>query len=145
VVDSGDRRPFVRETLLSDDRATIGKKSTPAPRWLGEALAFVLERVGPKGLEFARYSIEYHTLRNFIYVQRTFRPEHARRHVPQYSKRIFDAYDQQGELSQRAKLTSWEEEEAGEGVDMGVMASAGVPAAAAALVVAGLALLAATQ
>ena len=38
-------------------RAKLGKAPSPAPRWLGNALAWVLGLLGPKGLEFAKYSI----------------------------------------------------------------------------------------
>lgn len=38
-------------------RAKLGKGPNPAPRWLGNTLAWVLGLVGPKGLEFAKYSI----------------------------------------------------------------------------------------
>jgi len=27
-------------------------------------------QIGPKGLEFARYSLDYHTIRNYLYVNR---------------------------------------------------------------------------
>ena len=30
------------------------------PRWAGDLLAKLLLRLGPSGLEFGRYSIEYH-------------------------------------------------------------------------------------
>ena len=38
-------------------RAKLGRAPDPAPRWLGNALAWLLGLVGPKGLEFAKYSI----------------------------------------------------------------------------------------
>lgn len=44
-------------------RAKLGKAPDPAPRWLGNALAWVLGLVGPKGLEFAKYSVDYHYIR----------------------------------------------------------------------------------
>jgi hypothetical protein len=44
-------------------RAKLGKFQGPAPRWLGNILARVLTWLGPKGLEFARYSIDYHYIR----------------------------------------------------------------------------------
>ena len=47
----------------------MGKGPKPAPRWIGNILATVLERVGPRGLEFGRYSIEYHYIRNWLHVQ----------------------------------------------------------------------------
>ena len=53
-------------------RAKLGKGPKPAPRWLGNMLAAVLERVGPRGLEFGRYSIEYHYIRNWLHVQRAW-------------------------------------------------------------------------
>ena len=110
TVDTGDRKAFVMETLLTDDRAAIGKKSNPAPRFVGEILAELLEKVGPKGLEFARYSIEYHTLRNILYVLRNYRPKQADRQIPNYAKELLSFYDEGGAISARAQLTSWEEE-----------------------------------
>lgn len=44
-------------------RAKLGQAPDPAPRWLGNLLAWVLTRLGPRGLEFAKYSIDYHYLR----------------------------------------------------------------------------------
>lgn len=44
-------------------RAKLGRAQGPAPRWLGNILATVLTWLGPKGLEFARYSVDYHYIR----------------------------------------------------------------------------------
>jgi hypothetical protein len=41
-------------------RAKLGRAPKPLPRWAGELLAKLLLRLGPTGLEFGRYSIEYH-------------------------------------------------------------------------------------
>ena len=38
-------------------RAKMGRGPNPAPRWVGEIIARVLQAVGPTGLEFGRYSI----------------------------------------------------------------------------------------
>ena len=76
--------------------------SQPAPKFVGNFLAFVLNlvssnnstcliicqaewlyrslplllfrllQIGPKGLEFARYSLDYHTIRNYLHVYRTW-------------------------------------------------------------------------
>jgi len=32
-------------------------------------------QVGPKGIEFARYSLDYHTIRNYLYVNRLWGKE----------------------------------------------------------------------
>ncbi len=59
-------------------RAKLGRGPDPAPRWVGELLARVLLAVGPKGLEFGRYSIDYHYARNWLYVQARVCPEPQR-------------------------------------------------------------------
>lgn len=73
--------------------------SQPAPKIIGNLIAFILNlvsiivygalrgdttcaklngylfnlvQIGPKGLEFARYSLDYHTIRNYLYVNRTW-------------------------------------------------------------------------
>jgi 7-hydroxymethyl chlorophyll a reductase len=101
---SGDRRAFVLETVLADDAAVLGKQQPPAPRWLGEALATALGAVGPRGLEFARYSIEYHTIRNVLHTTRAFTPKQAAAHVPPYAVKMVDAYDKGGAIRARAAL-----------------------------------------
>ncbi|KAI7836528.1 hypothetical protein COHA_009628 [Chlorella ohadii] len=104
AMSSGSRRSFVMQTVLADDEAKLGKAPKPAPRWLGNALAWVLGLVGPKGLEFAKYSIDYHYLRNFIHVSRHWGPTRAAQHVPEFARRIVAEYDQQGAVSARAAL-----------------------------------------
>jgi hypothetical protein len=59
-----------QQTVESDDEAKLGRFRDPAPLWLGKALAWFLNLIGPKGLEFARYSIDYHYIRNWLYVHR---------------------------------------------------------------------------
>lgn len=75
-VSRGDRRPWVLSTLLSDDAAKLGEgPEKGAPLFVGRFLAWLLSFFAPKGLEFAAYSVDYHTLRNWIYVQRHFGAE----------------------------------------------------------------------
>ncbi|CAJ2673727.1 7-hydroxymethyl chlorophyll a reductase, chloroplastic [Trifolium pratense] len=99
TTDSGDRRPFVMETVKADDKAKLGKgPSQPAPRFVGNLLAFILNLVGPKGIEFARYSLDYHTIRNYLYVNRLWGKERADRHMPTYAKKIVEMYNKNGEI-----------------------------------------------
>jgi hypothetical protein len=58
------------QTVISDDQAKLGTFQEPAPRWVGNIIAWILNLVGPKGLEFAKYSIDYHYIRNWLYVNR---------------------------------------------------------------------------
>ncbi|KAK9288698.1 hypothetical protein L1049_017161 [Liquidambar formosana] len=101
TISSGARRPFVMETVKADDDAKLGRgPSQPASKFIGNLIAFVLNLIGPKGLEFARYSLDYHTIRNYLYVNRTWGKERADRHMPSYAKKIVDMYDKNGEISQ---------------------------------------------
>jgi coenzyme F420-reducing hydrogenase beta subunit len=63
---------LVVATLESDPLVgrMIGKApaTTGMPVWLGDLLATILTRTGPKGLNFAKYSIDYHILRNYFYI-----------------------------------------------------------------------------
>lgn len=65
-------------TLIGCIRAKLGRGPDPAPRWLGGLLAKVLLALGPKGLEFGRYSIDYHYARNWLYVQARARAARGR-------------------------------------------------------------------
>lgn len=76
--------------------------SKPAPKLIGNLIAFLLNlvsivfksailvpeaendlhsdlvlfvQIGPKGLEFARYSLDYHTIRNYLYTNRSWGKE----------------------------------------------------------------------
>ena len=55
--------PACPPACLPACRGKLGKAPDPAPRWLGNLLAWVLGKVGPQGLEFAKYSIDYHYIR----------------------------------------------------------------------------------
>ena len=46
--------PLNPQTVISDDEAKLGTFQDPAPRWLGNIIAWILNLVGPKGLEFAK-------------------------------------------------------------------------------------------
>jgi hypothetical protein len=43
------------KTVISDDQAKLGTFQDPAPLWLGNVIAWLLNLVGPKGLEFAKW------------------------------------------------------------------------------------------
>ncbi|XP_031381409.1 7-hydroxymethyl chlorophyll a reductase, chloroplastic isoform X1 [Punica granatum] len=107
TISSGNRKPFVMETVKADDNAKLGKGPTqPAPKFVGNLIAFILNLIGPKGLEFARYSLDYHTIRNCLYVNRAWGKERvifkngcrASRHMPSYAKKLVAMYNQKGEI-----------------------------------------------
>ncbi|GKD11729.1 7-hydroxymethyl chlorophyll a reductase, chloroplastic [Tanacetum coccineum] len=99
TISGGQRRPFVMETVKADDAAKLGKgPAKPAPKFIGNIIAFILDLVGPKGLEFARYSLDYHTIRNYLYVNRTWGKERASRHMPSYAKKLVAMYNENDEI-----------------------------------------------
>lgn len=71
VVSSGSRTALVKATVEADDAARRGEgPSSPMPVWLGTIIARLLTLFGPRGIEFARYSVDYHVLRNVLYLSR---------------------------------------------------------------------------
>eukprot|EP00249_Psilotum_nudum_P006669 c19968_g1_i2 orf=208-1653(-) len=97
TVSSGDRRPFVMETVKADHKAKLGQEKTkPAPRIIGSLIAFFLNLVGPKGLEFGRYSLDYHSIRNFLHVHKAWGKQRAELHIPSYSKKLVAMYNKEG-------------------------------------------------
>ena len=71
------------------------------PVWLGNILARVLLALGPKGLEFGRYSVDYHFIRNWLYVNRNWAPGRVQEHVPDYARRLVAMYDSDSQVSAR--------------------------------------------
>lgn len=68
---------------------------------MGNIIAKLLLWLGPKGLEFGRYSIDYHFIRNWIYVNRHMGAQRAQRHTPQFAKRLIAMYNSKGEIDAR--------------------------------------------
>ncbi|CAK0787353.1 hypothetical protein CVIRNUC_010573 [Coccomyxa viridis] len=104
TMQAGDRRPFVLQTVIADDEAKLGKAPKPLPKPVGNVLAKVLTWLGPKGLEFGRYSTDYHYIRNYIYVNRHMGAKRAARHVPEFAKRLVAMNNQKGEIDARLAL-----------------------------------------
>ena len=100
---SGSRASLVQQTVVADDEAKLGRGPNPAPTWVGSVIAKLLTWFGPKGLEFGKYSVDYHYVRNWIYVNRYWGRERAEAHIPEYAKRIVAAYDRGGAVTARLR------------------------------------------
>lgn len=85
VVESGARKAAVQQGITAYD------KSVTLPMWVAKAMGIVIEKIGPRGLEYARFSIDSHFTRNYVYVQRNY-PGKLDRHVPAYAKKIVSQY-----------------------------------------------------
>jgi len=82
----GNRKAAVQQSIPAYDQGVT------LPMWAAKLMGVVIEKVGPKGLEYARFSIDSHFTRNYLYVKRNY-PDHLEEHVPEYAKRIVDQYE----------------------------------------------------
>jgi coenzyme F420 hydrogenase subunit beta len=85
VMSKGDRHQAVQQSIPAYDQGVT------LPMWAAKLMGVVIERVGPKGLEYARFSIDSHFTRNYLYVKRNY-PQKLEAHVPDYAKRIVEQY-----------------------------------------------------
>ena len=85
VTSSGDRRAAVQQGIDAYDRAL------KLPMWVAEAVGWVVQRIGPRGLEYGRFSIDSHFTRNALWVRR-HHPESYERHLPAFARRIVERY-----------------------------------------------------
>ncbi|HAC62588.1 MAG TPA: hypothetical protein DCF68_03390 [Cyanothece sp. UBA12306] len=85
VISQGNRKPAVQQSIPAYDQGVT------LPMWAAKLMGVVIDRIGPKGLEYARFSIDSHFTRNYLYVKRNH-PEKLDDHVPEYAKRIVNQY-----------------------------------------------------
>ncbi|NDJ19709.1 Coenzyme F420 hydrogenase/dehydrogenase, beta subunit C-terminal domain [Myxacorys almedinensis] len=85
VTSQGDRKNAVQQSIPAYDKAVT------LPMWAAKLMGVVIEKIGPKGLEYARFSIDSHFTRNYLYVKRNY-PEKLEQHVPDYAKQIVSQY-----------------------------------------------------
>lgn len=85
VMSQGDRHNAVQQSIPAYDRGVT------LPMWAAKLMGIVIEKVGPKGLEYARFSIDSHFTRNYLYVKRNY-PEKLADHVPGFAQKIVDQY-----------------------------------------------------
>lgn len=85
VMSQGNRKEAVQQSIPAYD------KGVTLPMWAAKLMGVVIEKIGPKGLEYARFSIDSHFTRNYLYVKRNH-PEKLEAHVPEFAKRIVGQY-----------------------------------------------------
>lgn len=92
----GAHEKFAMTTVSSDNliQKMVGgeMKTQGMPRFLGEVMASVMTAVGPKGVSFARYSLDYHLLRNYLHCIDVWGEEKANNMLPEYSADIVKRY-----------------------------------------------------
>ncbi len=86
VMAKGNRKQAVQQSIPAYD------KGVTLPMWAAKMMGVVIEQIGPKGLEYARFSIDSHFTRNYLYLKRNH-PDKLASHVPQYAKNIVGQYE----------------------------------------------------
>ena len=85
VTSAGQRQAAVQQGIEAYDKAV------KLPLWVANLIGFFVERFGPKGLEYGRFSIDSHFTRNALWLRRNH-PEMAERHIPAFARRIISRY-----------------------------------------------------
>lgn len=85
VMSQGNRKEAVQQSIPAYD------KGITLPMWAAKLMGVVIEKIGPKGLEYAKFSIDSHFTRNYLYTKRNY-PEKLGKHVPEFAKRIVSQY-----------------------------------------------------
>jgi len=87
---TGHYESFAASTTSADSivQSMLGRKvpEKGLPVWLGKIFAFVLTNIGPKGLNFAKYSVDYHWLRNYLHVLDTWGESGVDKMLPRFAK-----------------------------------------------------------
>ncbi len=86
VTSQGDRHAAVQQSIPAYD------KGVTLPMWAAKLMGVVIERIGPKGLEYAKFSMDSHFTRNYLYTRRNY-PQKLESHVPEFAKRIVSQYE----------------------------------------------------
>ncbi|GAB4212623.1 MAG: Coenzyme F420 hydrogenase/dehydrogenase, beta subunit C-terminal domain [Synechococcales cyanobacterium] len=85
VQSQGNRKAAVQQGIQAYDQALT------LPMWLARMMTAVVAQIGPKGLEYARFSIDSHFTRNLLFVKRHY-PDKVATHVPPFAQRIAAQY-----------------------------------------------------
>lgn len=85
VMSQGDRHQAVQQSIPAYDQGVT------LPMWAAKIMGVFIEKIGPKGLEYARFSIDSHFTRNYIYTKRNY-PAKLDSHVPEFAKKIVSQY-----------------------------------------------------
>jgi len=97
AIGSGSHEKIALATVESDsivmemtERGKVPEKGMP--RFMGEIMASVMGTIGPKGINFARYSIDYHILRNYLHILDEWGEARAKKSMPKYASEIVEKY-----------------------------------------------------
>lgn len=99
LTSSGDRRRAVAGFLENTRRAAGGLALRRAPKWLRPVVSWIMERFGPRGLEFARARVEMKAVETILHLRRQA-PRRMRQMVPPHIWRLAKPYGLQPESAE---------------------------------------------
>ena len=85
VQSKGNRRP------ISQMMPYVLAHNFSLPGWAAEIMGAMVNRIGPKGLEFARLSIDMHFIRNYLFLTQDY-PEYRAKLMPEFALKILNQY-----------------------------------------------------
>jgi coenzyme F420 hydrogenase subunit beta len=88
---AGRRAGAVRGFLANTERAAGGLPLRRMPEWLRPIVGWLMPRIGPRGLEFARARVEMKAIETVLHLRREA-PRRMRRMVPAHVWRLAAAY-----------------------------------------------------
>ena len=90
-VSAGSRRGPVKGFLANVERAAGGLPLRRMPAWLRPIFGWIMPRVGPRGLEFARARVEMKALETIVHLRRE-QPRRMKTMVPDHVWSLAAAY-----------------------------------------------------
>jgi coenzyme F420 hydrogenase subunit beta len=88
---AGNRRGPVKGFLANVERAAGGLPLRRMPAWLRPIIGWLMPRIGPRGLEFARARVEMKAVETIVHLRRE-RPRRLRSMVPAHVWRLVAPY-----------------------------------------------------
>jgi coenzyme F420 hydrogenase subunit beta len=91
ITTSGKRRGAVRGFMANVQRAAGGLPLRRMPSWLRPVVSWLMPRIGPRGLEFAKARVEMKAIESIIHLQRVA-PRKVRNMVPAHIWALAEPY-----------------------------------------------------
>jgi coenzyme F420 hydrogenase subunit beta len=87
----GNRQPHVRGFMTNTERAAGGLPLRRMPDWLRPVVGWLMPRIGPKGLEFARTRVEMKAIETVLHLRRQA-PKRLKSMVPAHVWKLVEPY-----------------------------------------------------
>ncbi len=87
----GKRQSSVKGFLTNTERAAGGLPLRAMPDWLRPLMGWLMPRIGPRGLEFARARVEMKAIETVLHLRRTY-PRRLKSMVPPHVWRVVEPY-----------------------------------------------------